>query len=55
MIKDGFIHCPVCGRKTRTKVMPETKLEKFPLFCHFCKRVTVVDVVDGEIKTEGER
>ena len=32
----GWIHCPTCGNKTRTKVNPDTVLKRFPLFCPKC-------------------
>ena len=28
----GWIHCPTCGNKTRTKVNPDTVLKRFPGF-----------------------
>ena len=31
--RNGWIHCPTCGNKTRTKVNPDTVLKHFPLFC----------------------
>ncbi len=38
----GWVRCPVCGCKTRTKVRGDTVLENFPLFCPKCHRETVV-------------
>ena len=29
--RNGWIHCPTCGNKTRTKVNPDTVLKHFPL------------------------
>ena len=40
-----WIHCPVCGAKTRTRVYVNTVLIKFPLFCPKCKKEIFVDVV----------
>ena len=54
MIKDGFIYCPVCGRKTRTKITQETKLGKFPLYCHFCKQTTVINAESGKVEVDNE-
>ena len=34
--RNGWIHCPTCGNKTRTKVNPDTVLKRFPLFCPKC-------------------
>lgn len=39
----GFILCPHCGRKTKTKVNQETELKKFPLFCPWCKKETIIN------------
>ena len=33
MYKAEWIFCPCCGAKTKTKVMENTILENFPLFC----------------------
>ena len=40
-----WIHCPICGGKTRTKVYEGTVLVKFPLYCPKCKKEIRVDVV----------
>ena len=40
-----WIHCPICGGKTRTKVYEDTVLVKFPLYCPKCKKEIRVDVV----------
>jgi hypothetical protein len=40
----GFLICPECGGKTKTKVVPnKTVLLHFPLFCPWCKREITVD------------
>ncbi len=40
-----WIHCPICGGKTRTKVYRDTVLVNFPLFCPKCKKEMCIDVV----------
>ncbi len=40
-----WVHCPICGGKTRTKVYKSTVLINFPLFCPRCKKETYIDVV----------
>ena len=40
-----WIHCPICGGKTRTKVYENTVLVKFQLYCPKCKREILIDVV----------
>ena len=46
----GFIHCPVCGRRTKTKVNDDTVMVRFPLFCPACKRENIVDVENGRVR-----
>ncbi|MBO4925738.1 MAG: hypothetical protein J5472_04610 [Clostridia bacterium] len=40
-----WVPCPNCGKKTRTKVYPETVLVNFPLYCPKCKREMCVNIV----------
>ena len=40
-----WIHCPVCGGKTRTRVYFDTVMFKFPLYCPKCKKETKIDVL----------
>lgn len=40
-----WVHCPICGSKTRTKVFADTVLIKFPLYCPRCKKEIRIDVV----------
>ena len=39
----GFICCPDCGKRTKTKVNPNTVLENFPLYCERCKKEYLID------------
>jgi uncharacterized Zn-finger protein len=39
----GFVVCPKCGKQTKTKVLPDTELKRFPLFCPWCKKETIVN------------
>ena len=48
-MKSFFIHCPVCGNKTRDKIRPDTELKNFPLFCPKCKQECLIDVKDQQI------
>ena len=41
--ENGFLICPKCGKKTNTKVLPETVLKDFPLYCNRCKTATKID------------
>ena len=40
-----WISCPICDNKTRTKVYEDTVLINFPLYCPWCKKETVINVV----------
>ena len=37
-IVSEWIHCPVCGNKTRVQIRQDTELKNFPLFCPKCKQ-----------------
>lgn len=40
----GFICCPKCSRKTKTKVLPgATVLTQFPLWCGWCHEEIIID------------
>lgn len=40
-----WVSCPLCDNKTRIKVLEDTVLINFPLFCPWCKKETVINVV----------
>ncbi len=44
-----WIHCPVCTRKTRTKVYMDTILINYPLYCPKCKREFLINVVQQKM------
>lgn len=42
--ENGFLLCPRCGKKTKTKVIPgTTQMHRFPLFCHWCHEEYIID------------
>ena len=43
--KKLWVHCPICGGKTRIKIREETVILNCPLFCPKCKKETVVDIL----------
>lgn len=51
----GFVLCPVCGRKTKLKVIRKTELKNFPLFCPKCKNQGDIDLIDGKIVVQKGR
>lgn len=50
MIIDGWIYCPICNKKTRTKIRNDTEAKNFPIFCPKCKNTTVMDIYKNKIK-----
>ncbi|MGL5255351.1 MAG: cysteine-rich KTR domain-containing protein [Brevinema sp.] len=44
MEKSIWLHCPICGNKTRDKIREDTVLRNFPLFCPKCKQETIISV-----------
>ena len=47
--KEQWILCPICGAKTRARLLPDTVLRNFPLFCPKCKRESIIDVQNYEV------
>ncbi len=47
--KETWVLCPGCGSKTRVRVLNETVLQSFPLFCPKCKKEYLVNVENGEM------
>ena len=39
-----WIHCPICGGKTRNKIRGDTELRNYPLYCRKCKKESLIDV-----------
>ncbi len=44
-----WVHCPICGNKTRVMVRNDTVLLNFPLHCPKCKNTSLIEVKDSEI------
>ena len=44
-----WVHCPVCGNKTRLQIREDTELKNFPLFCPKCKHENLINVRDLQI------
>lgn len=49
-----WIHCPICGNKTRVQLRKDTVLHNFPLHCPKCKNVSLIDARDMEIAVINE-
>ena len=52
--ESGWIHCPVCHCRTRTKIKKETVVYNFPVFCPKCKKEFLVDIIESDIKLSVE-
>ena len=50
----GWIHCPVCKCRTRTKIRRDTVVKNFPVFCPQCKKEFVIDVEQQHIQLSVE-
>ena len=49
-MESTFVLCPLCGGKTRLKLLPETVLQNYPLFCPKCKKETIISADHLKIK-----
>lgn len=47
---EQWILCPVCGAKTRARLLPDTILRNFPLFCPKCRYECVICFRDGKME-----
>ncbi|MEF2699875.1 MAG: cysteine-rich KTR domain-containing protein [Oscillospiraceae bacterium] len=42
-VRENRAVCPVCGALTRIVILPETVVINFPLYCHRCRRTTIIN------------
>ena len=47
--KEQWILCPICGAKTRARLLPDTILRNFPLFCPKCRWESIINVQNYEV------
>ena len=52
--ESGWIHCPECSCRTRTRIRPETVVRNFPVWCPQCRKEFLVDVEKQIIKLSVE-
>ena len=38
-----WVTCPLCKGKTRLKLLPDTVLQNYPLFCPKCKEEVIIN------------
>ena len=50
MEKVEWILCPICGNKTRNRFREDTVLKNYPLYCPKCKRETLIEAKNLQVK-----
>ena len=48
--EDTGAACPVCGAKTRLRLLRRTILQEFPLFCPKCRRESIINARNFQIE-----
>ena len=46
-----WVICPICHRKTKVKIRPDTILKNFPLFCPKCKQESLINAEKLNVST----
>ncbi len=46
-----WVLCPVCGAKTRLRLLQRTVLLDFPLYCPKCRRESIINARNYRIET----
>lgn len=44
-----WVHCPVCGNKTRVQIRADTELKNFPLYCPKCRQGSLIDAKNLQV------
>lgn len=44
-----WVHCPVCGNKTRLQIWIDTELKNFPLYRPKCKQERLIGVKNLQV------
>lgn len=48
--EERWVLCPVCGAKTRLRLLQRTVLRDFPLFCPKCRRESLINARNFQIE-----
>ena len=48
--EERWVLCPVCGAKTRLRLLRRTILQEFPLFCPKCRRESIINARNFQIE-----
>ena len=44
-----WIHCPVCGNKTRLQILVDTEMKNFPLYCPKCRQESLIEAKNLQV------
>lgn len=47
---EKWVLCPVCGAKTRLRLLQRTVLRDFPLFCPKCRQERIINARNFQIE-----
>lgn len=48
--EEKWVLCPLCGAKTRLRLLKKTVIRDFPLFCPKCKRESIINAENFIVK-----
>ena len=48
--EEKWLLCPICGAKTRLRLLQRTVLRDFPLFCPKCRQERIINVQNYQIE-----
>ena len=49
-LEEKWILCPLCGAKTRLRLLQRTVLRDFPLFCPKCRQERIINARNFQIE-----
>lgn len=47
--EEKWLLCPICGAKTRLRLLQRTVLRDFPLFCPKCRQERIINAQNYQI------
>ena len=48
--EEKWLLCPICGAKTRLRLLQRTVLRDFPLFCPKCRQERIINAQNYQIE-----
>ena len=48
--EEKWVLCPLCGAKTRLRLLKRTVIRDFPLFCPKCKQESIINAHDYKVE-----